>query len=43
MKVTIGTLLLAIFVSAMVGFISAIVPAYHAARIGIVDGLRHIG
>jgi putative ABC transport system permease protein len=43
MKVTFGTLLLAIFVSAMVGFISAIVPAYHAARIGIVDGLRHIG
>lgn len=43
MKVTLSTFMLAIVVSVMVGFLSAIVPAYHAARIGIVDGLRHIG
>ena len=43
MKVTLPTLALAILVSALVGLISAIVPAYHAAKIGIVDGLRHIG
>jgi len=43
MKVTIPTLLLAIVVSAMVGFLSAILPAYHAAKLGIVDGLRHTG
>jgi ABC-type antimicrobial peptide transport system permease subunit len=27
----------------MVGFLSAIFPAYHAAKIDIVEGLRHIG
>jgi hypothetical protein len=27
----------------LVGFLSAIVPSYNASRIGIVDGLRHIG
>jgi putative ABC transport system permease protein len=43
MKVTIPTLILAIIISGMVGLLSAIVPAYHAAKIGIVDGLRHIG
>jgi putative ABC transport system permease protein len=43
MKVTTPTFLLAIFVSAMVGLLSAIVPAYHAARLNIVEGLRYIG
>jgi putative ABC transport system permease protein len=43
MRVTIPTLLLAIFVSAMVGLVSAILPAYHAAKLDIVEGLRYIG
>jgi putative ABC transport system permease protein len=43
MKVTIPTFLLAIFVSAMVGLLSAILPAYHAAKLDIVEGLRYIG
>jgi putative ABC transport system permease protein len=43
MKVTIPTLLLAIFVAGMVGLLSAIVPAYHAAKLDIVEGLRYIG
>ena len=43
MKVTPPTFLLAIFVSAMVGLLSAILPAYHAAKLDIVEGLRYIG
>ncbi len=43
MKVTPPTLLLAIFVAGMVGFLSAILPAYHAAKLDIVEGLRYIG
>src|SRR6202140_1625862 len=43
MRVTTPTFLLAIFVSAMVGLLSAIVPAYHAAKLDIVEGLRSIG
>jgi putative ABC transport system permease protein len=43
MKVTPITLLLAISIAGMVGFLSAIVPAYHAAKIDIVEGLRYIG
>ncbi len=43
MKVTWSTYVLAIVISGMVGLVSAIFPAYHAAKIGIVDGLRHIG
>ena len=42
-KVTPPTLLLAIFVAGMVGLLSAIIPAYHAARLDIVEGLRYIG
>ena len=42
-KVTPPTLLLAIFVAGMVGFLSAILPAYHAAKLDIVEGLRYIG
>ena len=29
--------------AAMVGFVSAIIPSYNASRLGIVEGLRHIG
>ncbi|HKC01319.1 MAG TPA: FtsX-like permease family protein [Terriglobales bacterium] len=43
MKVTIPTFLLAILVAGMVGLLSAIVPAYHAAKLDIVEGLRYIG
>jgi len=43
MRVTIPTFLLSIFVAGMVGFLSAILPAYHAAKLSIVEGLRHIG
>ena len=43
LRVQPATMLVAWFVAALVGFLSAIVPAYHASRIGIVDGLRHIG
>ena len=34
---------LAWVVAALVGFISAIIPSYNASRLGIVEGLRHIG
>lgn len=43
MKVTIPTFLLAVFIAGMVGFLSAILPAYHAAKLDIVEGLRYIG
>ncbi len=43
MKVTAPIALLALLASALVGFASAVVPAYSASRVNIVDGLRHIG
>jgi putative ABC transport system permease protein len=43
MKVTPGTMVVAMIVSAFVGFVSAIVPSYNASRVNIVEGLRHIG
>jgi ABC-type antimicrobial peptide transport system permease subunit len=43
LKVQPATMLVAWVVAALVGFLSAIVPSYNASRIGIVDGLRHIG
>jgi putative ABC transport system permease protein len=43
MKVTPATMGVALLVAALVGFISAVVPSYHASKINIVDGLRHIG
>jgi len=43
MHVTFTTFLLAIVVAGMVGFLSAILPAYHAAKIDIVEGLRYVG
>jgi len=43
MKVTPGIWLVALLTSAFVGLLSAALPSYHASRINIVDGLRHIG
>jgi putative ABC transport system permease protein len=43
MRVTFPTMLASLLVAATVGFISGCLPAYNAARINIVDGLRHIG
>jgi putative ABC transport system permease protein len=43
MKVTAPTVLVALLVAGMVGFISTFVPSYHASQTNIVDGLRHIG
>jgi putative ABC transport system permease protein len=41
--VGIPTMLVALLVAAAVGFVSAFLPAYHASRGNIVEGLRHIG
>jgi putative ABC transport system permease protein len=43
MRVAAPTFLLAIVIAGMVGFLSAILPAYHAAKLDIVEGLRYIG
>jgi putative ABC transport system permease protein len=43
MKVTLLTMVVALLVSAVVGFLSACLPAYNASRLNIVEGLRHIG
>jgi putative ABC transport system permease protein len=43
MKVTAPIALLALLVAAIVGLLSAALPAYKAAHIDIVEGLRHIG
>ena len=43
MQVTPGTLVVALVVAALVGFFSSLVPSYHASRVEIVEGLRHIG
>ena len=43
MKVTLPTFLLAVVVAGMVGLVSALFPAYHAAKVDIVEGLRYIG
>lgn len=42
-RVTGLTMLVALLVAATVGFVSAFLPAYHASRQNIVEGLRHIG
>jgi ABC-type antimicrobial peptide transport system permease subunit len=36
-------MVLALIVAAAVGFASASLPAYHASRLNIVEGLRYIG
>jgi putative ABC transport system permease protein len=33
----------AILFAGFVGFVSSVIPSYHASQINIVDGLRHIG
>ena len=43
MSVGLPTFLLALVVAAAIGFLSAIIPAYHAAKVDIVEGLRYIG
>jgi ABC-type antimicrobial peptide transport system permease subunit len=43
MKVTPITILVALLIAAVVGFASSFIPSYNAARVNIVDGLRHIG
>jgi len=43
MKVTLSTMGAALAIAAVVGFVSSFVPSYHAAKVNIVDGLRHIG
>lgn len=43
LRVTGPTLALAVAIGALVGLISAFLPAYHASQQNIVDGLRHIG
>jgi putative ABC transport system permease protein len=43
MRVTVPTMLASLLVAAAVGFVSGCLPAYNAARMNIVEGLRHIG
>jgi len=43
MSVSLSTMLLALFAAAVVGFASASLPAYHASKLNIVEGLRYIG
>ncbi len=43
MKLTAATAVVAIGVAALVGFSSAVVPAYYASRLHIANSLRHIG
>jgi putative ABC transport system permease protein len=43
LSVTPPTFVVALLVAGLVGFVSAIIPAYHASRENIVEGLRYIG
>jgi ABC-type antimicrobial peptide transport system permease subunit len=43
MAITWQTMVVALLVAAVVGFLSSLIPSYNASRIGIVEGLRHIG
>jgi ABC-type antimicrobial peptide transport system permease subunit len=43
MTISSGTLIVALLVAALVGFLSSVVPSYNASRVQIVEGLRHIG
>jgi putative ABC transport system permease protein len=43
LSVTFPTVVVALLVAALVGFLSAFIPSYHASQVNIVDGLRHIG
>ncbi len=42
-KITAPTLLLAMMVAGIVGFVSSFLPAYNASRGNVVEGLRHVG
>jgi len=43
MKVTVPTASLSLLAALFLGIVSGSLPAYRASRMGIVDGLRHIG
>lgn len=43
LKVSLGGMFVAWAAAAVMGFFAALVPSYHASRLGIVEGLRHIG
>ena len=43
MKVTPGMWVLAMLTAGLVGLVSSVLPSYHASKVNIVDGLRHIG
>jgi len=43
LKVNVPTMLVAWTVAALMGLVSSAIPSYNASRLGIVDGLRHIG
>jgi putative ABC transport system permease protein len=43
LQVNVPTMMVAWVVAVFVGFTSAIIPSYNASRLGIVEGLRHIG
>jgi putative ABC transport system permease protein len=43
LAVTPVTIAISLVVAALVGFLSALVPSYHASQVDIVEGLRHIG
>jgi putative ABC transport system permease protein len=43
LQVKFSTMLVSWGAAAIVGFVSAIIPSYNASRLGIVEGLRHIG
>ncbi len=43
MKVTPWMCGLALLTAGLVGLVSALLPSYHASKVNIVDGLRHIG
>jgi len=34
---------LAMLTAGLVGLVSSVLPSYHASKVNIVDGLRHIG
>ena len=43
LKITPTIWVFALLTSALVGFLSSALPSYHASKVNIVDGLRHIG
>lgn len=43
MHMTGATAAVVLLVAAFVGLVSAVVPSYRAANLGIVDALRHVG